>query len=146
MARFTNKNDDYETPEPKTDIQRLMDVVNNRVDTGIKHPVGLPEHPQEIAKTWINFCEPRMKHEIATSAIDPYQERLADCLKIFYKLNHVDQRYLSELRSRGIYWRGDSIKFMKVREKVDMDKIDKEKIFKMMKSVIYKTQVKDEAA
>lgn len=112
------KREEKEVREPKTDIQRLMDIVNNRKDNHIKQPIGLPEHPQEIAKTWINFCEPRLKYEIIENGIDQYQERIADCLTIYYKLSHADQGYLQRLRSNGMYWRGDSIEFMREREKV----------------------------
>lgn len=128
-----------DSPEPKTDIQRLMDIANNRKDRRIKHPVGLPDHPQEIAKTWISFCEPRAKYEIATENIDPYQERLADCLKIFYKLSHADQGYINQLRAKGIYWRGDSIEFMKMREKVTPEMLaNKERMRNMLHSMISK--------
>ena len=142
MVDFSRKKGATEIPEPKTNIQRLMDIVNNRIDQRIKHPVGLPDHPQEIAKTWINFCEPRDKYEIATTVLDPYQERLADCLKIFYKLSHADQGYLNQLRSKGIYWRGDSIEFMRKREKVTPEMLkDKEKLRRVLHTMIAKMGV-----
>ena len=125
--------------EPLTNVQRLMDIANNRKDQGIKHPVGLPDHPQELAKSWINFLEPRMKHEVSTEKLDPYQERIADCLKIFYKLSHSDQGYINQLRSKGIYWRGDSIKFMRMREKVTPEMLaDKEKLRQALHSMVAK--------
>ena len=132
--------------ERVTDIQRLMDVINNRKDNKINHPVGLPEHPQEAAKSWINFLEPRMKHEIdefrtkhdKSSWHLPYQDRLVDCLTIYYRLSHTDQQYLQILRSKGIYWRGDSMDFMRKREKVTPEFIaDKQKLKAMLNSMIY---------
>lgn len=149
MSKFAEKKvlKSAEPAERLTDIQRLMNVINNRRDNKCAHPVGLPEHPQEAAQTWINFIEPRMKFEIDELRTKndksgwhlPYQERLVDCLEIYYKLSHTDQHYLQKLRSEGIYWRGDSIEFMKVREKVTPDSLkDKEKIRSTMRSIIKK--------
>lgn len=114
-----------------------MDVINNRMDNKIKHPVGMPNHQQDFAIAWMKFLEPRMKYEIATEKLDPYQERIVDCLIIFYKLSKSDQEYLNKLRSEGIYWRGDSIEFMKKREKVTPEYLaDKDKLRNMLKSMI----------
>ena len=133
------KNSYAEEVKPLTNIQRLMDIANNRIDAGVSHPVGLPEHPQEIAKSWINFVEPRMKYEIATNKGDPYQERLVHTLVKFYKSSHADQRYLMQLRSKGIYWRGDSIKFMKMRANVTPDMLaNKEHMRMSLHSMINK--------
>jgi len=65
-----------------------------------------------------------MQFEIVKDGTDPYQERIADCLTVYFKLNHADQRYLQELRGQGIYWRGDSIEFMRKRVKVKPEDIE----------------------
>ena len=125
-----------EKPQRLTNIQRLMDIVNNRIDNRILKPEGFPVGQQEIAKYWIDFLEPRLKHEVADDRTDPYQERLANCLSAFYKLNHRDQRYINKLRAEGVFWRGDSMEFMRLREKLKMAKIDKTRLFSMMKTII----------
>lgn len=136
MGKFKRKKEDKEEKVLLTNVQRLMDIINNRMDNGIRKPVMFPENQQETAQWWIKFLEPRMKHEIVKDNTDQYQERIADCLTIFYKLSEADQGYLYGLQQRGIWWRGDSIKFMKTRAKVDMNKIDKTKLFGMMKTII----------
>jgi len=126
--------------EPVAHIQRLMDIINDRRDKGFHHPPPMPHHPQQAAQWWIDFCECRMKYEIETEKLDPYQERLADSLVHFYKLSSKDQQYIANLKEKGIYYRGDSIEFMKVREKVTPEAVQKCKgnINRFLKSVVYK--------
>ena len=126
MGKYSKKNT-VEEKEPLTNDQRLMDVINNRKDNKIRQPFGFPDHPQEAAKFWIDFIEPRMKYEISTVSVDPYQERLVNTLKEFYKLPIPHQRYLIQLRGKGIYWRGDTIEFMQRREKITPEMIQKAK-------------------
>jgi len=138
MPSFDKKKDVIEEKPQLTNIQRLMDIINNRKDNGIRQPYAFPDSPQEAAKYWIHFLEERMKYEIDTTKNLPYQERLADCLEIFYKLSTTDQRYLTSLREdKGIYWRGDSIEFMKKRECVTPEMIaDKAKLMRVMRKMI----------
>jgi hypothetical protein len=125
MEELPVKNSYAEEKEPLTNVQRLMDVINNRKDNKIRQPFGFPDHPQEAAKFWIDFIEPRMKYEISTASVDPYQERLVNTLKEFYKLSIPHQRYLIQLRGKGIYWRGDTIEFMQKREKISPEMTQK---------------------
>ena len=137
MAKYKNKpKKEVDEKILITNVQRLMDVINNRMDSGIRIPAGMPEIRQEAAKWWINLLEPRMQHEIVENNTDQYQERLVDCLTIFYKLPHADQQQIIAWSENKIMWRGDSMKFMRTRAKVDMSKIDKSKMFRMMKTII----------
>jgi len=122
-----------------SDVQRLMNIINNRMDNGIKKPVGMPDHAQEAAKWFIKLLETRMKHEVDNPEINhyPYQDRLVDCLKTYYKFNRQDQQYILCLIDDGISWRGDSIEFMKVREKVKPEMVaDKVKLKAMLSKMV----------
>ena len=153
MGRFDRKkkDTDQDVPELICPVQRLMNIINNRMDKNASHPAMMPEKQQEAAEWWKAMQEPMGKDEKATlewtapkKATDsrrqywktPYADRIATTLIEFYKLSHADQMYIIDLHSQGIWWRGDSIKFMKLREKVDMGRIDKAKLFTMMKTVI----------
>jgi len=135
MANFNKKNPKEEKVQ-LTNVQRLMDIINNRRDAGKQQPFGFPDNQQEFAQQFIKFLEPRMKYEIDELGKLPYQERLAECLVNYYRLSHHNQKYLHHLRENNVYWRGDSIEFMKAREKIDMNKIDKTKLKSMIKSII----------
>lgn len=136
---FADKKEVKAEKELLTNVQRLMDIINNRRDNNIRQPVGMPEGQQEAAKWFIKLLEPRNKFEKVDKNIDPYQERLADCLKTYYKFKQHEQTYILGLINSGIKWRGDSIEFMKVRAKVTLEFMaDKDKLRKTMKSMIMK--------
>ena len=122
MANFKNKTKSVEKVM-LTNVQRLMDIINNRIDNDIRQPLGMPDNQQDAAKWFINLLEPRIKFEKVENNIDPYQERLADCLKTYYKFNQHEQHYILGLIDKGIKWRGDSVEFMKVRDMVTPEMI-----------------------
>ena len=139
-----------------TPVQRLMDIINNRMDNNSIMPAMMPHKQQEAAEWWITMQEPiaydekahlewsqpkRLNEERFQYWKTPYADRICETLSAFYRLNHAEQMYIIDLQSQGIWWRGDSIKFMKIREKVDMNKIDKTNLKDMMKKVISKAQV-----
>jgi len=139
MSKFTEKKvasrDEW---IPLTNVQRLMDVINNRRDNGIKHPQGMPEGQQEGAKWWIKLLEPRMQFEVdeISKRHMPYQERLADCLVKYYKHTDAEQRRILGWIRDGVAWRGDSIEFMEVRAKVTPAmKIDRDGLMRAMKAM-----------
>jgi len=140
-----------------TDVQRLMDIINDRIDAGTRKPVPMPDNQQDAAKWFIGILEDRLQFEVdelktvTKSDNDkskigskywflPYQDRIAECLISYYRLPHADQVQIVEWSTKKIMWRGDSMKFMKTRVKVDMSKIDKTKIFSMMKTIIAKAR------
>ena len=156
MANFAEKKQyrNNETPEFITPVQRLMDIINNRMDRHKSHPAMMPEKQQDAAEWWITKQEPMHSDEKARLEWSqpkranedrkqywktPYADRLCETLSTFYKLSHADQMYILDLHEQGIWWRGDSIEFMRIREKVDMNKIDKGKITAMMRNVIHKS-------
>lgn len=137
---------------PDSPVQSLMDLINNMADARKKKPAMMPAHPQEAANWWIGLQEPPSDDEVPIeswtkprSQTDiptkfwktPYNDRLVDTLKIFYNLSHAYQMYIIDLHSQGIWWRGDSIEFMKVRESVDVGKIDTTAIKSQMGTVIF---------
>ena len=109
-----------------SDVQRLMNIINNRKDRHVLKPAGMPTSAQEAAKWFIGLLEPRMKYEIDEPERNhfPYQDRLVDCLKTYYKFKRRDQQYILCLIDDGIAWRGDSIEFMKKRETITPEMID----------------------
>jgi len=129
-----------EKPEKPNDIDRLVAIIENRQASNCGDPRGMPTNPQQAAHWWIKFLEPRLQHEIDMKTKKgwhlPYQERLADCLKIFYRMRHSEQAELVAMRGRGIQWRGDSIEFMRIRQKVDVNKIDKAGMLKLAKRLV----------
>jgi len=136
MGRFKNDKNGGEEKVQLTNVQRLMDIINNRRDAGKRQPYGFSEQPQEFAQQFIKFLELRMKYEIDTLKLLPYQERLSDCMISYYRLNNGDQHYLHNLREKGIWWRGDSIKFMRIREKITPEMMaDKSGLMKVMRSM-----------
>jgi len=161
MADFNKKSkyrDQSEIAAQITPVQRLMDVINNRRDADKSHPAMMPEKQQDAAKWWMTKVEPMSKgekprlewtkpkrntDETKQYWVTPYADRLSETLSAFYKLSHPDQMYILDLQQQGIWWRGDSIKFMRTREKVDMGKIDKSKLFSMMKTIIARTRTVD---
>lgn len=149
-----NHQDHLEAPEFITPVQRLMDIINNRMDARTSHPAMMPERQQEAAEWWITKQEPMGDNEkagldwtIPKKATDvrkqywktPYADRLTDTLIIFYKLNHAEQMYILDLHSQGIWWRGDSIEFMKKLEKVTPEMVaDKVKLRAMLHKMVGK--------
>jgi hypothetical protein len=133
-------NDESKQPEKLSDIDRLKIIIENRQTCNCREPRGMPTDPDQAARWWIKFLELRQDYEIDRQTkkgwVLPYQERISDCLKIYYRLPQSAQSELVAMRDRGIYWRGDGIQFMRTRAKVDMDKIDKTNLTKMMKTVI----------
>ena len=139
MGKYSKKGEQKIEKELLTNVQRLMDIINNRRDNGIRQPAGMPEGQQEAAQWFIKLLEPRNKFEKVDKNIDPYQERLVDCLRTYYKFSKQDQGYILGLIDKGIKWRGDSIKFMKVRAKVPESRIiDKDGLMRTMRSMIYR--------
>jgi len=162
MTRLTrNKNIDQSSvsENKKTDIQRLMDIINSRIDFGTRKPVMMPEGQQEAAKWFIGILEPRMQFEIdelktvTRSDNDknrigqkywflPYQDRIAECLVTFYRLPHADQVQIVKWSEENIMWRGDKMSFMRKREKVTPEFLaDKDKLRSMLKSMIARVGV-----
>jgi hypothetical protein len=136
MGKFNGTTKVVEEKVLLTNVQRLMDIINNRRDNKISNPCGMPESQQDAAKWWIKLLEQRFQHEKVDNNIDPYQERLVDCLVEYYKFSHSDQSYILSLFDKGVMWRGDSIKFMKIREKITNDMaIDKVGLMRVMRSM-----------
>ena len=143
MTRITrNIQTEQDTQEKLTNIQRLMDIINSRMDSGTRKPVMFPDSQQEAAKFFIGILEPRMQFEIdelkmiTKSDNDknkigqkywflPYQERLAECLITFYRLPHADQVQIVKWSNEKIMWRGDKMNFMRKRAKVTPEMIAK---------------------
>ena len=155
MTRLTrNHHRETETQAKVSDVQRLMDIINNRIDSGTRKPTPMPDGQQEGAKWFISILEPRMQFEIdelktiTKSDNDknrigqkywhlPYQDRLAECLIAFYRLPHADQIQIVEWSGNNIMWRGDKISFMRKRAKVTPEFLaDKGKLRKMLHSMI----------
>ena len=129
--------------EKPGDIDRLTAIIENRQASNCSEPRGMPTQTDQAVQWWIKFLEPRMQHETDMKTKKgwhlPYQERLTDCLKIFYRMRHSEQAELVAMRDRGIQWRGDSIEFMRIRQKVDVNKIDKAGMLKLAKRLVSRT-------
>jgi len=130
--------------EKLSDIDRIANIIENRKSAKCSEPRGMPTQTMQGAQWWIKFLETRLQHEVDTKTKKgwnlPYQERIADCLKIFYRLRHNEQAELLAMRDRGICWRGDTVEFMRIRAKVDMNKINKSKLTRTMKTIIARAQ------
>ena len=131
-----------ERPGKIKDADRIAGIIENRKSSNVREPHGMPTQTMQGVHWWIKFLEPRQQYEVdrfKKKAWElPYQDRMAGCLIIYYKLSGRDQSELLAMRDRGIYWRGDSLEFMRVRQKVDMSKIDKSSIGKLLKKIIRK--------
>jgi len=157
MAEFGKKSkyrDQSEIPPQVTPVQRLMDIINDRRNAEKSHPAMMPEQQQDAANWWMTKQEPVGKWEKATLEWSkpkrnteartrywktPYADRLSETLSAFYKLTHAEQLYILDLHSQGIWWRGDSIDFMKKRASVTPEMIvDKNTLMKVMKRMIYR--------
>ncbi len=139
MGSFKNDTTGGEENPKVTNVQRLMDIINNRRDSGTRKPVPMPEGQQESAKWFIGILEPRMQFEIATDKCDPYQERLAECLIAYYRLPHADQIQIVEWSQNKIMWRGDKMSFMRKRAKVTPEMLaDKGKLKSMLHKIVAK--------
>jgi len=155
MASFKSKNtverDRQDVPELISPVQRLMDVINDRRDMDVVRPAMMPEQQQRAAEWWTTKQEPmagderpRLEWARPERGTDerkrywktPYADRLCETLSRFYRLSHADQMYILDLHSQGIWWRGDDIEFMRLREKVDPAQIDKQELLKQMRSII----------
>lgn len=133
-----------ERPEKLSDIDRIAEIIENRKACNCGEPRGMPNQTMQGAQWWIKFLEPRQQHEVDRFVRNnwqlPYQDRIAHCLVIYYRLRHSEQSEIVAMRDKGIHWRGDSINFMRIRAKVDMNKIDKSKIISMMQTIIRRAQ------
>ena len=127
-------------PEKIQDVDRIAEIIENRKASKCREPRGIPTQTMQGAHWWIKFLEPRAQYEvdkfIKKSWELPYQNRISDCLVIYYRLSQHEQSEILAMRDRGIFWRGDSIEFMRIRQKVDMNKIDKSNLTHLLKTII----------
>ncbi len=156
LTRTANRDQTSVEAVKLSDVQRLMDIINSRIDAGTRKPVPMPENQQEAAKWFIGILEPRMQFEIDElttitksdgdkSIIGkkywklPYQERLAECLIAYYRLPHADQIQIVEWSQNKIMWRGDKMSFMRKRAKVTPEMLaDKGRLKSMLHKIVAK--------
>jgi len=127
-------------PAKIEDVDRIASIIENRKASNSSEPHGIPAQTMQGAHWWIKFLEPRQQYEVDRFLKKawqlPYQNRIADCLIIYYKLSGREQSELLAMREREIYWRGDSLEFMRIRQKVDMNKLDKANMKQLLKKII----------
>ena len=142
--------------------KRIMDVVNNREQSRCGYPRCFPEDRKKVPAWWIKFLEkpfdterdeliivtPKNEKDKKIKKIwrTPYQDRVIDCLKIFYKLRYAEQQELVSMRQSYVFWRGDSMKFMRLRAQIKPQDIKKSEIQRSIMDTVNRLKSNEQPA